>query len=253
MKKTFVLLLTLTLLFVAVIAPVSASAASYVTAKDSDFARKSNGNFSYCGTASYVIIPDTIKGVAVTNYDFMFASASWVKGVRADNPNIVSTVGMFSNNQSSALDIDIDTSNVKNMTSMFLGAKATTINFGSRFDVSKCENMAFMFAWSGVQTLDLSSWDTSNAINMYAMFQAAKATTLKLNFNTSKTEQMGYMFYQSKVAALDLSSFQVIKGAVTDYMFEDSAITTAYARTQADADKLNSTGNKPVGLTFVVK
>ena len=36
-------------------------------------------------------------------------------------------------------------------------------------------------------------------------------------------------------------------------MFSNSKATTGYARTQADADKLNASSNKPDTLTFVVK
>jgi hypothetical protein len=35
-------------------------------------------------------------------------------------------------------------------------------------------------------------------------------------------------------------------------MFSGSSATTGYARTQADADKLNASSNKPAGLTFIV-
>ena len=36
-------------------------------------------------------------------------------------------------------------------------------------------------------------------------------------------------------------------------MFLGSQATTGYARTQADADRFNSSSNKPAGLNFIVK
>ena len=252
MKKPVFLMLSLTLLFTISTAPVSASAATYVTAKDNEFAGTKNGEFSYYGDDAYVKIPNTIKGVAITSYDFMFANTEYVKGVISDNPNIVSTVGMFANNKSDTLTVDIDTSSVKNMTAMFERAKTKTINLSGRFDTSKVKDFAFMFAWTDVSNLDLSSWDTSNATCMYSMFQNSKVTNLKLNFNTSKVEQMDNMFYKSRVQSLDLSSFKFIRGAVIDYMFDDAAATVVYVKNQQDADRLDAT-IKPKGLLFEVK
>ena len=93
----------------------------------------------------------------------------------------------------------------------------------------KVTHMTYMFHNSSATTLDLSSFDTSNVINMYFMFRDSSATTLDLSsFDTSKVTNMGGMF-------------------------RDSSATTGYARTQEDADNLNSSSNKPAGLTFVVK
>jgi hypothetical protein len=241
MKKLLSTVLILTLLFSVTIAPVSASAATYVTAKDSDFSGTKNGEFQYYGTAEYVKIPATIKGVAVTSYDFMFANTKYVKGVISDNPNIVSTIGMFTNNQADTLDIDIVTSSVKNMIAMFEGAQTRVINFSDRFDVSKVENMAFMFAWTDAPVLDLTAFSTPNLKNTYSMFQNSKAKTIKLNFTTDKVEQMDYMFYRTGLSILDLSSFTFKHGVVADSMFDDNADCTVYVKTKHYADYLRAT------------
>lgn len=40
----------------------------------------------------------------------------------------------------------------------------------------------------------------------------------------------------------------------TNYMFSNSTlITTSYARTQTDADKLNASYGKPTNINFIVK
>jgi surface protein len=89
--------------------------------------------------------------------------------------------------------------------------------------------MAYMFQDSRATTLDLSSFDTSNVVNMRSMFSNSRATTLDLSsFDTSNVTDMSSMFYNSQA-------------------------TTGYARTQADADKFNASSYKPAGLNFVVK
>lgn len=115
-------------------------------------------------------------------------------------------------------------------------------------------NMSRMFHSSQATTLDLSSFDTSKVTNMSRMFYGSQATTLDLsNFDTSKVTTMYNMFYNSQATSLDLSSFNTSKVTNMSSMFYGSQATTGYARTQADADKLNGSFNKPSTLTFVVK
>ena len=111
-----------------------------------------------------------------------------------------------------------------------------------------------MFYNSGATSLDLSSFDTSSVTNMQGMFAYAQATTLDLSsFDTSSVTDMHSMFAYAQATTLDLSSFDT--SSVTDmgYMFRYSKATIGYARTQADANKLNSSSSKPAGLVFVVK
>lgn len=61
------------------------------------------------------------------------------------------------------------------------------------------------------------------------------------------------MFTYSQATSLDLSSFDTSSVTNMMTMFYLSQATTGYARTQADADKFNSSSNKPAGLVFVVK
>ena len=64
---------------------------------------------------------------------------------------------------------------------------------------------------------------------------------------------MKYMFWYLKVNELDLSSFDMSNVIEKSDMFKGTSATVGYARTQADADRFNSTSNKPSTLTFVVK
>ena len=168
----------------------------------------------------------------VTNMRYMFqsTSATSIKGL--DNFN---------------------TSKVTNMSAMFRYSKARTLDLSS-FDTSKVTDMSDMFYGSQATTLDLSSFDTSKVTNMSSMFYKSQATTLDLsNFDTSKVTSMSEMFGHSKTRVLDLSSFDTSRVTNMTWMFSSSQATIGYARTQADADKLNSSSNKPARLTFTVK
>ena len=118
-------------------------------------------------------------------------------------------------------------------------------------------NMEQMFGYSNAATLDLSSFDTSNVTNMRDMFcNCPDLLSLDLsNFDTSNVTNMSTMFvYCQELRALDLSSFDTSNVTDMSYMFyECVSITTAYARTQEDADKFNASDGKPSNVNFVVK
>ena len=126
----------------------------YVMAQDSDFSGTSNGSFRYIGSDLKIIIPNEIKGIAVTRYDNMFNSDTGrlVEGVVSNNPNVTHMISIFQGSSATTLDLSsFDTSNVTNMNSMFYNSSATT--------------------------LDLSSFDTSNVTDTGNMFRNAQAKT----------------------------------------------------------------------------
>ena len=173
-----------------------------------------------------------------------------------DTSKVTNMESMFSASQATALDLsNFDTSNVTNMMGMFADSQATEIKGLDKFDTSKVTYMVRMFEGSQATTLDLSSFNTSSVTDMNYMFASSQATEIKgLNkFNTSNVTDMQSMFYKSQTTTLDLSSFDTSKVTNIARMFFESQATTGYARTQADADKLNSSSNKPSGLTFIVK
>ena len=89
---------------------------------------------------------------------------------------------------------------------------------------------------------------------MFDMFTYSKATSLDLSsFDTSSVTVMATMFYNAQATSLDLSGFDTSSVTNMGGMFYGSQATTGYARTQADADKFNSSGGKPTGLVFVAK
>ena len=88
----------------------------------------------------------------------------------------------------------------------------------------------------------------------YNMFNGNNSLYLELDYlDTSNVTTMSSMFRGSQATTLDLSNFDTSNVTNMNYMFNNSRATTGYARTQADANKLNNSSNKPSRLTFVVK
>ena len=191
------------------------------------------------------------------SYMFIESSAKEIKFSNKFNTLKVKNMQcMFYDSSSATLDLSsFNTSNVTNMAGMFASSQATKIKGLNKFNTSNVTDMRSMFYKSQATALDLNSFDTSNVTNMHSMFYKSQATTLDLSsFDTSNVTDMGDMFFESKATTLDLSSFDTSKVTNITGMFFESQATTGYARTQADADKLNSSSsNKPFGLTFIVK
>lgn len=139
---------------------------------------------------------------------------------------------------------------VTSYSSMFEGTNVTKVVS----DNPNVTNMSYMFRDSQATSLDLSSFNTSKVTIMSYCFRDSQATTLDLSsFNTSNVTGMTSMFQSSNAVVLDLSSFDTSKATNMASVFRYSQATTGYARTQADADKLNGSSGKPSTLTFVVK
>ena len=112
----------------------------------------------------------------------------------------------------------LNTSNVKNMSSMFRGCGSLTSLDVSKFDTAKVTDMGYMFSncWR-LTSLDVSKFATGNVTNMSGMFgQCGSLTSLNLSkFDTSSVTNMSEMFFAcSDLKSLDLSKFDTAN--VTD-------------------------------------
>ena len=192
-------------------------------------------------------------GVTLTDKESTKAVTSEVCTYINDKP-VVSMSGMFYGSAATTLDLSsFNTSKVTNMSYMFAWSSATSLDL-SNFDTGKVTNMSYMFNNSAATSIDLSSFDTSNVTDMRKMFQVSAATSLDLSsFDTSNVTNMYEMFSGSAATSLDLSSFDTSNVTDMSSMFESSKATVGYARTRTDADKFNSSRDKPSTLTFVVK
>ena len=117
----------------------------------------------------------------------------------------------------------VNTKKVKNMNHMFAQAYETAI-----FGISERWGT---YSTKNIESLNLSSFDTSNVTDMSGMFEYCEATTL------------------------DLSSFDVSKLTRMSEMFEYCEATTGYAKDAQTAAKFNdsSVTNIPDTLKFTVK
>ena len=118
---------------------------------------------------------------------------------------------------------NLNTENVTDMSSMFLGC-------------------------SRLSSLDLTNFDTGNVTDMSRMFENCYAlTSLDVtNFNTENVTDMSSMFLGcSSLSSLDLTNFDT--GKVKDMLFMFygcSALTTIYASNKFVTDKVTDNGSK---------
>ena len=211
----------------------------YVRAKNSNdpvIANASCRNMFYYKNKLTTIDLSNLDTSNVTDMSFMFGECSGLTSLDLSN---------------------FDTSNVTDMRYMFSDCSGLKSLDLSNFDTSNVRNMEWMFnSCSGLKSLDLSNFDTSNVRNMRRMFPHCSLTSLDLsNFDTSNVTDMSSMFYGClNLKSLDLSSFDTSNVTNMSYMFYICIrLSTAYARTQADADKFNSSGGKESNVYFIVK
>ena len=104
---------------------------------------------------------------------------------------------------------------------------STSIDVSS-FDTSNVVNMGGMFFNSQATTITgLTNLDTSNVEYMSNMFNGSQVTSLDLSsFDTSKVTNMLYMFRHSQAASLDLSSFNTSNVTIMAAMFAGSQVQT---------------------------
>lgn len=131
---------------------------------------------------------------------------------------------------------------ITSMESMFYHSKANSLDL-STFKTSNVTNMSGMFNSAQSTTLDLSSFDTSKVKDISFMFVYSKSTTLNLSsFNTTDVINMESMFRGSQATALDLSNFITHNVENVSGMFWDSKATTLNV-SSFDISKVNSLNN----------
>ena len=114
----------------------------------------------------------------------------------------------------------------ENCLSMFYHLSSiTAINFGDNIDTSNVEDMSCMFMYCHKLTsLNVSNFNTSKVTNMNRVFEDCEnLSSLNVsNFNTSKVEYMNFMFSGcSKLSKLDLRNFNTSKVKSMFKMFKD--------------------------------
>ena len=117
----------------------------------------------------------------------------------------------------------LNTSEVKDMSSMFSSCQnLKSINLSS-FDTRKVTNMSCMFdGCRSLENPDVSGFDTRNVKDMSYMFSRSDILNLDLsNFDTRSVTDMSYMFYlSSSLTRLDLSGFDTRNVTNMEFMFD---------------------------------
>lgn len=157
------------------------------------------------------------------------------------------------------LDIsNFNTSNTTNMSYMFDGCTSLTDLDLSSFDTSKVDKMQSMFYdCNSLVSLNISSFNTYNVTDMSSMFYN-NSSLIDIDvskFNTSSVNNMYGMFMDcSGIESLDLGNFDIINNSdIRNILSGCTSLATVYTKTQADADKLNTTSGNPAGLQVIVK
>ena len=126
---------------------------------------------------------------------------------------------------------NFDTSNVTDMSYMFLANGSLTSLDLSNFDTSNVTNMSHMFASDEVlSSLDLSNFDTSNVTSMNEMFhECFGLSTLNISkFDTSNVTDMSYMFASCwSLSSLNISSFDTRNVTNMSSMFNSCNVLTS--------------------------
>ena len=184
----------------------------------------------------------------VTNMCYMFLPAT---------PGDWSSVVTLTSNVNNVKPSLLFEENVGNIEMMAAGG-GSFVNFDSvietldlsSFNTSKVTNMSNMFSrCSSLTSLDLSSFNTSNVTNMSHMFpDCSSLISLDLrSFNTSKVTDMFCMFTGcSSLINLDLSSFNTSKVTNMYEMFEYCSSLTSL-----DLSSFNTSNVTRMGYMFI--
>lgn len=118
----------------------------------------------------------------VTNMADMFNGCSNLKSLDVpglDTSKVTDMANMFRGcSNLNSLDLSsFDTSKVTDMFGMFLGCRSLTSLNVSGFKTSEVTDMSSMFAYTLLKTIDLSHFDTSKVEDMSDMFQNSQALT----------------------------------------------------------------------------
>ena len=140
------------------------------------------------------------------------------------------------------------TFNGKNASYHFYNFQGDSIDVSS-FNTSNVTNMNSMFRdCSSLTSLDLSSFNTSKVTNMASLFNSCRSlTSLDLsNFNTSKVTDMGGVFYGcSSLTSLDVSNFDT-----TNVINMNSIFDSCSSLTSLDVNNFNTSKVTNMGRMF---
>ena len=133
---------------------------------------------------------------------------------------------------------------VTDMSYMFSNCSGLTSLNVSKFDTSNVTSMSFMFYnCSNLTSLDVSKFDTSKVTRMsYMFYYCSNLTSLDVSkFDTSNVTSMSYMFYCcSNLTSLDVSKFDTSNVISMSYMFYYCSNLTSLDVSKFDTSNVTS-------------
>lgn len=164
--------------------------------------------------------------VNVTDMACMFAGLNKLESIDLEKFDLTSTKniqGMFAMCESlDTIEVSSwDTKNVEYYADIFYATTSLENLDVSNWNTSSAKELHQVFYKSGIGSLDLSKWDTTNVTNMEGMFETTpNLTYLDVStWNTENVTDMSYMFYKCALEDIDLSSFNTQKVTDIDLMF----------------------------------
>ena len=191
---------------------------------------------------------------AVTNMQGMFYGCESLETAdfsNFDTSNVTDMSSMFADSFADGtayLDLSsFNTSNVTSFNQMFNCIGVKEINISS-FDTSNGINLAGMFvSWSGVRVgiekLDLSNINTSSAVTIMHMISARSVASVSVtSFDTRNVESFEGLFYgMRELTELDVSSFDTSNATDMRWMFNDCPNLTTITASNAFVAQGNTT------------
>jgi len=231
----------------------------YELATDEDFSGTANGSFKYIGTKEYVIVPYRIKGVVVRSYKEMFANKA-VKGVASYSDKVLDFTKCFASAGVSGQPLELkylDVSGAYVFKYIFYNCKASELDLSS-WNTSRVYLMDYAFQQCKASYINVSGWDTSKVSTFYNTFDSCAAQTIEGlgDWTNENATEYGSMFNSAYyLLVLDLSGFTTpLVGSFYYMLSGTSSVLEAYAKTQEDANWLNTASTaKPGSWNFTVK
>ena len=137
---------------------------------------------------------------------YMYGDVYEWQDIQEDGWGVTLTDKESSNPVTTKLCTTINGKPIVSMNEMFYEVEAESIDLSS-FDTSNVTNMSSMFSNSSVTKLDLSSFNTSSVTDMSRMFVGIETDELNLsNFDMKSVKNMSYMFNDATIKTLNLSN-----------------------------------------------
>ena len=178
---------------------------------------------------------------------YKFSNLTAITGIiNLNTSNVTDMSSMFSGcNILSSIDLsNFNTSMVTDLSFMFKECKNLSSLDVSHFDTSNVTKMTYMFyLCSGLTSLDLSNFNTSKVTNIQGMFRGcSNLTSLNVShFDTKNVTDMRDCFYEcAKLTSLDLSHFDTNNVTTMMGLFQDCSSLTSVNLSQFNTSKVTT-------------